>query len=52
MDRCKSISLVFPSIDAKGELRPDGYEWLEHPVGNGTWWYRASGASSWKKWDD
>jgi hypothetical protein len=41
-----------PSIDAKGELRPDGYEWLEHPVGNGAWWYRASGASSWSKWDD
>ncbi len=41
-----------PSIDAKGEMRPDGYEWLEHPVGNGVWWYRASGTSSWRKWDD
>ncbi|RZD37419.1 MAG: hypothetical protein CXT71_08185 [Methanobacteriota archaeon] len=41
-----------PSIDAKGEVRPDGYEWLEHPVGNGVWWYRVPGANSWGKWDD
>jgi hypothetical protein len=40
-----------PSIDAKGEVRPDGYEWLEHPVGNGVWWYRVPGANSWGKWD-
>ena len=41
-----------PSIDAKGEVRPDGYEWLERPLGNGVWWYRTPGSESWSKWED
>jgi hypothetical protein len=41
-----------PPIVAKGVVRPDGYEWLEHPVGNDVWWYRTPGTKAWNMWND
>ena len=41
-----------PSIDAKGKVRSDGYEWLEHPAESEVWWYRAPETGSWSKWKD
>ena len=41
-----------PPIGTRGKVRADGYEWLEHPIGNGVWWYRTPGAGSWSKWVD
>ena len=41
-----------PPATAKGETRDDGYEWVEHPAGEGIWWSRVPGTGSWNKWQD
>jgi hypothetical protein len=41
-----------PPTTAKGVTREDGYEWLEHPAGEGIWWHRSPGTESWNKWQD
>ena len=41
-----------PPITTSGEVRPDGYEWLEWPHGSRQWYYRQANARTvWTKWE-
>ena len=39
-----------PHPSQSGEVQPNGYEYLEHPVNSGNWWYRTEGNSNWFEW--
>jgi len=42
-----------PSSKMNGEINPeDGFEWLEHPAGSGTWYMRRTQGEAWTKWDN
>jgi hypothetical protein len=42
-----------PSANLNGEINPeDGFEWLEHPAGGGTWYMRQQQGQAWTKWDN
>jgi len=42
-----------PSANLNGEINPeDGFEWLEHPAGSGTWYMRQRQGEAWTKWDN
>ena len=42
-----------PSANLNGEINPeDGFEWLEHPDGSGTWYMRQRQGEAWTKWDN
>ena len=41
-----------PSVNEKGLVNDDGFEWLESAHGNGLWWYREANTNQeWKKWE-
>ena len=40
-----------PSNEIQGEINPaDNYEYLEHPSGSGTWYFRNSGTGEWDEY--
>ncbi|DAC20434.1 MAG TPA: hypothetical protein D7H93_05885 [Candidatus Poseidoniales archaeon] len=48
------ISLGFddtPPLNSVGVVE-QGYEWVEHPKGSGTWFTRPESGGSWTKYDD
>lgn len=46
-----SNEVTHPPAEWKGEMNEnDGYEYLEHPSGSGTWYYRQRSSDSWKEW--
>jgi hypothetical protein len=40
-----------PDSQWHGEWGDDGYEWIEHPQGSDSWWYRDPDSGAWKQWD-
>ena len=41
-----------PSVNERGVVNDDGFEWLESAHGNGLWWYREANTNQeWKKWE-
>ena len=41
-----------PPADAKGDVRDDGYEWIQHPSSSGKWWFRIPDSDEWNIWED
>jgi hypothetical protein len=39
-----------PRIDLQGEIRPDGYEYIQWPPDEGGWWYRSDAGLPWVEW--
>ncbi|MDP6098865.1 MAG: hypothetical protein QF566_01670, partial [Candidatus Thalassarchaeaceae archaeon] len=39
-----------PNTNLQGEIRPDGYEYLQWPPDEGDWWYRSHSGLPWNKW--
>ena len=39
-----------PPIHIKGEVRDDGYEWVQYPENSGKWWFRVQGSNEWSIW--
>lgn len=51
-DGMNTSSPVGPAITEVGEVKDDGYEWLEWPKGSGQWYYRIGYSNSqWNKWE-
>ena len=39
-----------PPAHIKGEVRDDGYEWIQYPENSGKWWFRVPGSNEWNVW--
>ena len=50
-DNSVSDSSTSPPIDSVGALSTDGNEWIEHPTGSGTHWYRPESGLEWLPWE-
>ena len=50
-DNSVSDSSTSPPIDSVGALSTDGNEWIEHPTGSGTHWYRPESGLEWIPWE-
>jgi hypothetical protein len=42
--------LFEPDSSLKGEVQPDGYEYLEWPADSDEWWHRATTGEPWTAW--
>jgi hypothetical protein len=41
-----------PNINLQGVIRSDGYEYVEWPPDEGSWWFRSHAGLPWSKWEN
>ena len=50
IDEVDEVDMVPPGV--KGEIRDDGFEWVQYPLDSKIWWFKKPDGPKWKRWKD